>query len=429
MKKLKNIIIILFIIIILLIISIIFVKKSTVKNEKELVTPEKEIEAPFEQKEKIMRLEYSIINKVIDTYIQNLNKNTYIDASGIQVVSDQQIKQNIINLLSKTYVDKNNLTPENLEKYIKLTEEPLLFVPINMKGLTTGNVKTYVAEGFTVNYDYELEDDITFIVNLDYQNRTFSIEPTLNKYNEINSADNIISIEKNSNNKYNSSGINTETITIDYINRLKRMSLAKPELLYEYLDEEYRNKRFKNIENFKDFIEKNYEEIKKLDINGYLVNSYSEYSQYVAKDKYNNIYIFNEKDPLNYKILLDTYTINSEDFKKAYNEGNNADKAKLNIDKWIKMLNNRDYKNAYKYLDETFRSNNFDTEEKFEQYMREEFPLHYKLSVGKFEEINGTYTQKIVLKDITGESEEEIENTIVMKLKDNYEFVMSFEIK
>ena len=61
--------------------------------------------------------------------------------------------------------------------------------------------------------------------------------------------------------------------------------------------------------------------------------------------------------------------------------------------------------------------------------MREKFPLHYKLSVGSTEEVNGVYKQSIILEDITGSSDEKIENTIIMQLKDNYEFVMSLGIE
>lgn len=428
MKKLKIVIIMLTIMVAILIVSIVFMKKDALKKQENLATSEKEVETPLEQKEGISRVEYHTINKVIDIYLQNLNKRNYIDVRGTQLVSDNEIKQNILNLLSENYVEKNNINAENLEKHIKLNEEPLLFVPIKMKGTPTENVKTYTVQGFTIDYNYKLKDDLNIIVNLDYQNRTFSIEPTLDDYDEIKVTENITSIKEKANNKYNSTGVNTENITRDYIDRLKRIALTRPELLYDYLDEEYRNKRFNNVENFKKYIEKNYEEIRNININGCLVNTYEGYSQYVGKDKYNNIYFFNEKDPLNYKIQLDTYTINSKEFKKKYNESNNEYKVKLNVDKWIKMLNNRDYENAYKYLDKKFREEKFGTEEDFEKYMREKFPLHYKLSVGATEEVNGIYKQRIKLKDITGESNEEIENTIIMQLQDDYQFVMSFEV-
>ena len=280
-----------------------------------------------------------------------------------------------------------------------------------------------------LTFEYEIKEEFNIIVNIDYNNRTFSIEPTSKEYEDINTASEINSIKENENNKYATTGINTENIVKDYMNNLKRMMLSRPELVYERLDEEYKNKRFGTLDKFKEYIEKNTEEIKSIYIDKYLVNNFEDYTQYVGTDKYNNMYVFNEKEPLNYTILLDTYTINSDKFKKTYDESDNKYRVKINVNKWIKMLNNRDYENAYKCLDETFKNNNFPTEEEFENYMREKFPLHYKLSVGQTEEVNGIYKQRIILEDITGASSEKIENTIIMQLKEDYEFVMSFEIE
>ena len=259
-----------------------------------------------------------------------------------------------------------------------LLDEQLLVVPINMKGISTGNVKTYVVQGIALNFEYELKKEFNIIVNMDYNNRTFSIEPTLEKYEEINTASKISEIKENENknNRYSTTGVNVENIVKDYINNLKRMMLAKPELVYDRLDVEYKNKRFGTLDKFKEYVEKNVEEIRSIYIDKYLVNTFEDYSQYIGTDKYNNMYIFNEKDPLNYTVLLDTYTINSDKFKKTYDEADNKYRVKMNIDKWIKMINNRDYETAYKCLDETFRNNNFASEEEFEKYMREKFPLH-----------------------------------------------------
>lgn len=432
MKKLKIAILIILSIIIIIITTIICMKGLEKKEKQQAVTPGIEEERPFDVNEKIARNEYYILSKIANTYIQSLNKNNSayikIDEDGNQVIEEKSLKNGIINLLSKEYVQKNNININNLYNYVNTFEEQLLFVPINMKGISTGNVKTYVVQGIALNFEYELEKEFNIVINVDYSNRTFSVEPTSKEYEEINTNGQIKNIEKNDHNQYKTTGLNIENIVKDYMNNLKRMMLAKPELVYEHLDEEYRDKRFGNVDNFKEYIKKNEEEIKKIYVDKYLANSLENYSQYVGKDKYDNTYIFNEKEIFNYTVLLDTYTINSEEFKKVYNESKNEYRVKLNVDKWIKMLNNRDYENAYKCLDKKFREEKFGAEEEFEKYMRDNFPLHYKLSVGATEEVNGVYKQKIMLKDITGESKEQKENTIIMQLKDDYEFVMSFEV-
>lgn len=436
MKKLKIIIGIIVVIIVILIISIVLIQQREKNEQANAVTPGVELEDIATERKEIERTEYNIVNNAVTAYIQALNMNSsrYYgrDDSGnfVEIVTEDDKMGFIIDLLSSEYVSQNNITTQNLEQYVDTKEEQMLFVPVQMKKLVDENVSTFVTYGIVENLNYELDSEITLIVNVDFSNRTFSIEPTTQDYDEINSVSpNITSIEKNDNNQYSSTTINTENTVRDYINQYKRLVLAAPELVYEKFDETYRNERFGSLENFENYITKNTDEIKSITLDEYLSNTYSDYTQYVGRDKYNNTYIFNEKDILNYTIQLDTYTILTDSFKTAYDEGDTTMKVRMNIDRWVDMLNNRDYHSAYQYLDETFRNNNFGSEEAFEQYMREHFPSHYQLQVGQFTETNQTYTQYIVLTDMTGETDEEIENTIIMQLKDDYDFVMSFSVE
>lgn len=436
MKKLKIIIGIIVVIIVILIISIVLIQQREKNEQANAVTPGVELEDITTERKEIERTEYNIVNNAVTAYIQALNMNSsrYYgrDDSGnfVEIVTEDDKMGFIIDLLSSEYISKNNITTQNLEQYVDTKEEQMLFVPVQMKKLVDENVSTFVTYGIVENLNYEFDSEITLIVNVDFSNRTFSIEPTTQDYDEINSvSQDITSIEKNDNNQYSSTTINTENTVRDYINQYKRLVLAAPELVYEKFDETYRNERFGSLENFENYITKNTDEIKSITLDEYLSNTYSDYTQYVGRDKYNNTYIFNEKDILDYTIQLDTYTILTDSFKTAYDEGDTTMKVRMNIDRWVDMLNNRDYHSAYQYLDETFRNNNFGSEEAFEQYMREHFPSHYQLQVGQFTETNQTYTQYIVLTDMTGETDEEIENTIIMQLKDDYDFVMSFSVE
>ncbi len=436
MKKLKIIIGIVVVIIILLIISIVVIQQMQKHEQENAVTPGVELEDIANETKEIERTEYNIVSNAVTTYVQTLDMNNsrYFgrDESGnlMQIITENEKLEFIIDLLSSEYISQNNITTQNFEQYVDTKEEQLLFVPVEMKKIRDENVRTYVTYGIVENLNYELDSEITLIVNVDFGNRTFSIEPTTQDYDEINSvSQDITSIEKNDNNQYSSTTINTENTVRDYINQYKRLVLVAPELVYEKFDETYRNERFGSLENFENYITKNTDEIKSITLDEYLSNTYNDYTQYVGRDKYNNTYIFNEKDILYYTIQLDTYTILTDSFKTAYDEGDATLKVRMNVDRWVEMLNNRDYHSAYQYLDETFRNNNFGSEEAFEQYMREHFPSHYQLQVGQFTETNQTYTQYIVLTDMTGETDEEIENTIIMQLKDDYDFVMSFSVE
>ena len=441
MKKIKKIIFVVIILVFFIISIIIFIKKNNNVIDVENVISDKESmgvgEFSEEFLEKVKIDEVIKIKSCVDKFLESTNVKSYTyfgkDENGEekQFVSDEFIRNRVLNFLSENYKIDNNISANNIEQYIKFSDIKREFNIINIKRIKNQNLNQYIVQ-VDIIVNNKLESNMNYVVTLDSKQGIFSIYPL--KIKDTNIEDIKVQEEavaiKNKDNSIPLVPITQEETAKFYLKNMKYMLLYNVNEAYKHLEDEYKKKRFVDLEYFNNYAENNSKEIKELDLVKYKINADNSNIEYLLMDKYERVYVINiTNEAIKYKFQLDTYTINSEKFIKAYDEGNNEYKVKLNIDKWIKMLNSRDYKNAYKYLDETFRSNNFDTEEKFEQYMREEFPLHYKLSVGKFEEINGTYTQKIVLKDITGESEEEIENTIIMKLKDNYEFVMSFEIK
>lgn len=432
MRNFKILIIIVSVIIVILTVSIFFIKNIEVTEKKYMATPEIEEEMPYEQKEIITKLEYSLLNKMTSTYIQALNideeRYATVDENGNKIIPDTGLKKKLIDLLSKDYVERNGINENNVDKYVKLLDEQLLFTPLKMKGISVGNVKSYVVNGITMNFAYEFKQEINVIINIDYNNRTFSIEPTSNKYDEVNTVTQITRIEKNENNVYTNPSITIENITKDYMNKLKRIQLAKPELMYQYLNEDYRNKRFGDVEEFKKYTQNNLEEIKRISLNKYMVNTYNDYKEYVAKDQFGNIYVFKEKDSLEYTVELDDYTIENEDYAKEYKALDDEYKVANNINKWVKMINHRDYKTAYNVLDESFRNNYFKTQEEFEEYMKRYFPSHYEIEFKDFsKEAGSIYTMDVTFKDISNK-ENEFNRTIIMKLKDSTDFVMSMDV-
>lgn len=294
------------------------------------------------------------------------------------------------------------------------------------------SIGIYVIYGTIVNTG----ETVKLMVVLDNNNLAYNIYPENyleeNNMLELKEGDNINldieSVEKNNLNGFKYKNVDLQTIALDYFNNYKN-KLNNVEELYNSLDEEYRNKRFQNIDNFKEYIEKNREELESAVFSEYTLNNLTDYNEYVCKDQYGNYYIFKATAVMKYTMLLDTYTIITDEFTEQYNSGTDDVKVKLNIDRWIKMLNNRDYKTAYNYLDETFRANNFNNDQTvFESYMRDKYPGHYEVLYGDIIERNGIYSQSIILKDITGEDETEYPLDMIMKLGDDMNFVMSFTL-
>ncbi len=426
-KKLKYLIIFSLVIIIAIIIAIIMLKVKNKEEQKMLFTPQDKEGIEYQQSIELERYEFNYVTNAIQAYIDYANKNNsaYYGSSG-KVIEENEI---LYELLSDNYIKNNNITTKNIEEKIKKYEEKMVFIPIHIKRIKREDISIFIAEGIVENLNYEKTSVERYIVYIEPSTMLFAIEPSKEKYENLeNNIQQIEKIEEKQYNKIKSVQVNLENISNKYYVDFKRLCLSLPEVAYQYLDKEYKEARFGNLENFKQYIEKNKDDIKKYAFNKYQSNMYEDYIEYICLDQYQNYYIFNENKILDYTVKLDTYTIITEKFKQEYDKSKEQNKVIMNADKWIQMLNNRDYTAAYNVLDQNFRNNKFGTVEQFENYMRENYPLHYKSQYSDFTEERGTYTLDISLSDITGEDKNEKQITLIMQLKENYEFVMSFDV-
>lgn len=442
MKNLKKIILIIIILIFVIISTIIIIKKkSKVIDEDKVMNDTTAMgvgEFSEEFLEEVNINEVMQIKSCIDKFLEstNIKSSTYFGKNEhgelAQLVSDDFIKNKAMSFLSEKYILNNNINKDNITEYVKFSNSDQNFNILDVRRIKNENtdLKQYIVKGDII-INNNLNANRRYIITLDNKQRAFSIYILNNEENDIQ--EQTVKEDKVTKNNYNNIPVvamTQEELSKFFFENMKNMLLYNKDQAYEHLSKEYREKRFGSIEEFNNYIEKNFEEISIMQLSKYKVNANNDDIEYLLMDKYQNIYILKTgNEALKYEVQLDTYTLNLEEFKKAFDESTDTHKVKLNIDKWVKMLNTRDYKTAYKYLDETFKNNNFASEEEFEKYMREKFPLHYKLSVGSTEEVNGVYKQSIILEDITGSSDEKIENTIIMQLKDNYEFVLSFGIE
>mgnify|MGYP004626760531 CR=1 FL=1 len=436
MKNIKKIIIILCIIIVIIIISICVLTIKQKKSNEELKNIVSEIESPIEEPKEINWTEYDTINFAVNRYIQaiNTNNSTYIELRRSEEENsgevESQINQLILDMLSDTYIKNNEITDENLREKISLESEQLVFIPLKAKKLIEEDIRTYVVYGIVQNIEYENKGERCYIVNVNYSNQTFSVEPSQKQYDKIDKVDKIANISKNENNEYVNTTINNQTKTQTYINMYKRLALSNPELAYNYMDEEYRNKRFESVNGFKEYIKNNRDNIEEISLNQYLAENNDDYTEYVGKDKYGNLYIFDEKNVLDFTLKLDTYTITTEKFKETYENSEDYKKVQMNIDKFFQMINRQDYTNAYKCLAEGYKNNYFKTEEEFIKYVKNNFFKYNKITFKSYEQKgNKLYVFKVKLEDITGENanEKEIkEIKVIMQLNEDMNFVMSF---
>lgn len=366
---------------------------------------------------------------------QNLEGREYIpwdfkDEEGIE--TEDQKKQAIYNILDTSYIKNNNITTNNIYDFVGSSQQKHIFTAMKMNYITDSNIEKYSVYGRIINEEQMADVKYGyFIVTLDTANNTFMIEPILNsQYKDISQISlekKVNSIDKNANNEFEYKRLEDKDVVIRYLTDYKQKLTYDVESAYNALDEEYRNKRFGSLEEYKKYVIKNKGELDNIAGTKYLINTDNGATEYVCIDQYGNYYIFKTNAVLQYTLQLDTYTLTSEKFTKEYQSATEQEKVAMNIDKFVQMLNNRDYKAAYTVLNDAFKQNYFKTQDDFENYMRQILPSHYKLEFGDFTNENQTFIQKIKLIDIANE-QNVIEKNIIMRLDSGENFVMSFNI-
>ena len=438
MKYIKRIITILIVISIIIVGCIIYIvqHKEEINQKAEEGNSGEEFETNTEEiKDVTDRNRFFTVRNCIQYYLDEINDNNsnYLSADGNEkIFSNEEIKQKRYNLLSKSFIDNNNINVSNVNEYLNVMDSKIIFDALNMKYMIGEQVENYVVYGITTSLDNKYIGDLYIKINLDRENKTFSVEPLESHYNSIEDVNvkyDGTSIDTNDENLYSDVSMTYEKIAKEYFGIYKRILLTKPDIIYNYLQDDYKNKRFGNIDAFKQYENDNEDEIYKLQLAKYSVNEKGDYTEIVCMDQYQNFYVFNETNVMNLEIKLDSYTLVSDKFKTKYDSSNNQQKVAMNIDKWIQMLNTRDYENAYNVLDESFRKSNWQSVQDFEADMRKKLPLHYTAEYTTYSNENSTYVQTIKLNDISQEDEDTITINVIMQLKDNYEFVMSFSIE
>ena len=441
-KLIKKLIILMIIFIIIIISIILILKNFSEENTIQEYVSNFDSGLKYEKNDNGFEIlndpnVYFSVMDTLNTYFEILEFDTensqYVNHYEIE--DEDELKRLILeDMLDQTYVMENNINVNNFDEYIQLMNYGYNVIPTELRVRYDGNMTVYISSIYIENMETNELEKRYYIIRIDSDNFTFSIEPVNN--NNVENIDDIQVEESNEKienhiyNKFVIKNISTEELIRKYMSNFKKMLLNHTDIAYEnYLDEDYKKERFGELDNLVDFVNKNREELNGVEPSQYLVEFEDNEKKYVILDQYQNTYEFYETATMSYKVRLDTYTIISDNFKETYDSSNEEYKVAMNIDKWVQMLNNRDYTHAYEVLDETFKSNNWGSVEAFEQYMRESFPLHYEVEYATYSSEGSTYVQQINLTDITGETEGTISLNIIMQLKDNYEFVMSFSLQ
>ncbi len=443
----KKLIIFVIIIIIILISALLVIKYLPTNQQNEIVNNDSDDDVTSgdlydydNAKTETLTDEASFytVSNCVSKYLDMLNKESlnYYEPNEnreyVKVVDDNAIAQKIIDILDKNYITKNNITTKNLFSFVEEVTTNEIFIPLKMNILPGRTTEKYAVYGYTQSIENKFIRNIYIIVTLDVKNNTFSIEPLLKSsykdIDEIKLSNENVEIEKNNNNTYTYEKINRLNVINKYLDSFKNMMLSNSSLAYEYLEENYKNAKFGNYNNFKQWIADNKEKLNSTALSGYSTTIKDDYTQYVCTDRYGRYFIFQEVAPMQYKVILDTYTIDLPEFVEKYNNSKEEEKVLLNIQKFLEAINNADYEYAYNKLDETYKANNFKTLEDFEKYIKENFYEQNKATAKNAEKQDDIYLYTVTISDASEKSEETITKTFVMQLKEGTDFVMSFSV-
>lgn len=396
-----------------------FNEPSWYNNEKEL---------------NITSSDYIVVRDIIRQYLNTINDTNalYYSLSGAKIISNEEVAQMAFNKLLPAYTEKNGITQSNIFNHIKKynMQNEITLLEIKKLTETTKTVSAFAIKVLVQNVDnYSVEEELYFIVYLDDNNSTYAIEPIeTNDISKISLNNEFGNIEVNDDNKFRYMNINDKEVLDEYIDKFIKVAIGAPEYAYNnMLNKEYRDKKFGSVEKFKEYIETNKSRIRSIKLQKYNKNSSNpEYMQYTSVDQYDNYYIIREKSMIVYDLILDAYTIDLPEFIKDYSKATDKNKILMNMEKIRQAINNHDYEYVYNKLSTDSKQNNLSDIEKLENYINNNMFNLNKMEINDINSENDLYTFKVIITDLTKESEEKKEMEFNMKLMGDTNFEITF---
>ena len=314
---------------------------------------------------------------------------------------------------------------------------------------------------FFVKLDLSNNGEYTIKFIEDFINGTFSISSmTSEEYNtSISGKSNMdytkhVEIQKNEYNTIQYTNMSNSEVAERYLRSYIQKARYSPEEAYNTLDEVYRNTRFGSLENFKKYLEEKAEELESLDplsvkdasefatvdeytkyVNSLKKTGLTKFDKYtdgdieylVCLDTYGNYYIFKISHVMDYKLMLDSYTLNTPRFLEEYQKSNEQEKVELTINKVFEALNNKDFKYIYGKLDEDFKNANFSNYSDFVQKMQNNFFERNTVEFDEYDETDGVHEYTLIITDANNIDKRELNLKIFITLGDNTDYTLKFE--
>ena len=411
--------------VILIIIIILFV---LISKGKEISSNPNVSGSYIEQEEQLGDKPTVYANKILDnpTIFYTIEDciNAYLNA-----IKEQDANK-VYSLLSEDYINNNGITVENVLTYVDNIEQNHSFIAIKMNGSNNDGLEAYAVEG--IKDDGTYNEKMFFIVELDTNNSTNSITPLFREnYSNIEEIQEVptVAVPSNENNVFKYNRVKDEDIIVKYMQYYAKLIQGNTQKAYELLDDEYKVQRFNNsYDSFVSYANEIQNTYNELNIVSYTKNTIEGNTVYNLKDQYERVYEINQLLPMQFTMKLDDYSIETEDFKAKYAEATNQVKAVTNVDKFMKMINNKDYEHAYNLFNETYKESNFNTLEAFIDYVENNFFEHNYYNISSVSQQGSYYIANVEIKNDSRVSADTITKQIIVGLGEGTEFTISIAL-
>ena len=440
MNKKKNIIVFFICILILIFIIILGILINLKKNNNDDIDASGLIKE-LEGKEGLNTYDFKISSNIYkyNYYTVKYCAETYQNAINELLNNNNELNKNkLFNMLAQEYLNEEKITLENITEKYKNYKKSDIYINEILTTNISDNISVYIVKAKLIENGNANVNEDELLIEIDSKNNTFCIYPyeylLEKKYNQLKDGDilkiqAIDEIEKKEYNVFEDQSNRYKTIAVPYFEKLKIDLIYDSEYAYNQLDNNYKINKFNNsFEEFEKYINNNNNKILNMQIKKYARYYYDGYIQYIVVDNNGDYYIFNETSTLNYKIILDAYTIDQPDFIERYDTATDEKKAGYDINKFIQAINNKDYKYAYNCLADSFKQNKFQTQSNFEEYIKKNFYENSILKSATASKQGSYYTCSIVLENKDSEGQT-MQKTFTVNLKDDRKFELSFTVE
>lgn len=446
MKNLKKLLIILFIVIIIIVLYILKLNNDEKKNNQKNTIEEYKSDVSGDFIKELGLVEdyrtYFSVEKMLQKFIEEVeNKNN----------------EGIYNLLDGTYILEKGISQENvLDKINDITQYASKVRVRRIYSQENSETGIYYIECI-LEKEHQGKENY-FVLYKDLKNSTYSIaqidkQTFEQKVKEEGQNLELRQIENNEYNQIISINPTEKEIVYKYFEDFLENALYYPEYAYSLLDKDYREKCFQTIEDFKYYIENKRELFESYDITTmksygdfenmneyllYLANTNNleleqyqitkgkEDNKYLCIDSEGNYYTFYATSPMNYKIVLDNYTVPTKEFTEEYSKSTEQQKVILNIKRFFMGIDDKNYGYSYSVLSEGFRNNKYPTKNDFINYVKQNFFEENNINYMSCEKENNLYIYKIKVEDATGKNANGKEINVIVKINGGTDFEMSF---